>query len=90
MVVVMGMPDTSALERIWICTQSVQPLARQMRKCRHFLAFLASLLSPPWLRRRFVCYAYNLLVRQMKTLAFSLDSLRVLSVVFTIHCTSLS
>ena len=45
MVVVIGMPETTALERIWICTQSVHPLVRQMRKCKHFLAFLTSLIS---------------------------------------------
>ena len=64
MVVVIGMPDTTAFERI---NENMQAYSRFSR-CVD--------IRRPWLRRRFVRFAYNRLVRQMKTQAFSLDSLR--------------
>ena len=77
MVVVIGMPDTTAFERIWICTLCVQSPCSSNENMQAYSRFSRCVdIRRPWLRRRFVRFAYNRLVRQMKTQAFSLDSLR--------------
>jgi len=53
MVVVIGMPDTTALERIWICTLCVQSPCSSNENMQAYSHFPRCVdIRPPWLRRR--------------------------------------